>query len=102
MAKWVDIAPVTEVPEGERKITQIEGTPVAVFNLSNEFYAIEDRCTHQHLPLADGFVSEDDIVCPFHGAVFSIKTGEAKSAPACVNLTTYPVRIENGIIQVEF
>jgi 3-phenylpropionate/trans-cinnamate dioxygenase ferredoxin component len=101
MDNWVDTVPTSEIPIDERKIIEIDGTPIVIFNLSGSYYALEDRCTHQHLPLGDGFVMDGDITCPYHGAVFSIKTGEVKAPPACESLNTYSVRIQNNMIQIK-
>ncbi len=101
---WLEIAPTSSIPNGEYKITQIPDTDleVAVFNIDNQFFAVENRCPHQNLPLADGPVTEHNITCPFHGAVFSLVTGEVKVQPesTCDNLKIFPVKVENNIIKV--
>ena len=51
--------------------------------------------------LADGFVMGTIIECPMHNGRFDFTTGEAKGAPACVNLATYPVKVEGGRIFVK-
>lgn len=101
MAKWIDFCAPSEIAESECKVIDIEQTPIAVFNLGGMFYAIQDNCPHQHLPLADGMVIDNTITCPFHGAMFDIITGAVLSPPACEDLTTYQVRLNNGILQVE-
>jgi 3-phenylpropionate/trans-cinnamate dioxygenase ferredoxin subunit len=73
---------------------------VAVFNLDGELYAIEDVCTHDGGILTGGPVEGDEIVCPRHGARFSIRTGEALTPPAFEPTATFPLRVENGEIQV--
>jgi MocE subfamily Rieske [2Fe-2S] domain protein len=55
-------------------------------------------CTHEKIHLADGLVMEDIIECPKHNGRFSYKTGEAMGAPVCVNLKTYPVKVEDGSV----
>ena len=101
---WLEIASTISILDGEYKITQIPDTnlEVAVFNINNQFFAIENRCPHQNLPLADGPIAEHNITCPFHGAVFSLVTGEVKVQPenTCDNLTIFPVKIENNIIKI--
>ena len=78
----------------------IDGVGIAVFKLGDAFYAIEDVCTHDGGKLTGGCVEGDQIVCPRHGAHFSIKTGKALSAPAYEPTATFPVRVEKGIVQV--
>ena len=96
---WLDLASTTSIPNEEYKLFQVPelNIEVAVFNIDNQFFAIENRCPHQNLPLADGPITNDTITCPFHGAVFSLKTGEVKVQPEtnCENLTIFPVKIEN-------
>lgn len=101
MAKWLDVGLPKEIANLECKIIEINNVPIAIFNLNGMFYAIEDNCPHQHLPLADGLVENDNITCPYHGAKFCITTGQVLSPPACENLHTYPTRVVDGKIQIE-
>src|ERR671926_430858 len=100
MSDWVTVAPVEELTPGERRIVDVDGVQIVVFNLDGEYYAIEDVCTHDGGQLTGGTVEGDEIICPRHGARFSIRTGEALSAPAYEPTATFPVRIENGTVQV--
>jgi 3-phenylpropionate/trans-cinnamate dioxygenase ferredoxin subunit len=67
----------------------------------DEFFCIDGICTHEHVHLADGLVMEGTIECPKHGGVFNYKNGEAKRAPVCINLRTWPVKVENGDVFIE-
>ena len=58
-------------------------------------------CTHEKVHLADGLVMDDIIECPKHNGRFNYKTGEAKGAPVCVNLATYPVKVEAGKVMIQ-
>lgn len=100
MSKWVDVAYPNEISDQECKIIEIDNSPIAIFNLAGMFFAIADQCTHQNLPLADGLVINDTITCPYHGAVFNIKTGAVLSPPACEALRTYQTRIDEGKVQI--
>ena len=100
MSGWVDVARVEEIPTGKPVRMEVDGTGIAVFKLGQDFYAIEDICTHDGGQLTGGCIENDEIICPRHGARFSIKTGAALSAPAYEPTTIFPVRIENGIVQV--
>jgi 3-phenylpropionate/trans-cinnamate dioxygenase ferredoxin subunit len=101
MAEWVDVAKVGDFPPGTVRTVEIEGTPIAVFNLDDHYYAIEDLCTHEAETLSDGEVEGEEIVCPRHGAHFSILTGAALSPPAYEPLTTFPVQVEGGVVRVK-
>lgn len=100
MSEWVNVIAVSELPEGERFTFVAKGYPILVFNLQGKFYAIEDCCTHQGLPLSEGEVQGNEITCPFHGAKFNIITGEVTEPPAFENLLTFETRIVQGIIQI--
>lgn len=62
----------------------------------DEVFALDGICTHEKVHLAEGLVMEGMVECPKHNATFCYRTGEARRAPACVNLKTHPVRIEDG------
>jgi 3-phenylpropionate/trans-cinnamate dioxygenase ferredoxin component len=100
MSAWTPVCPLEQLPPGEHRVVDLEGTPAAVFNLGGELYAIEDVCTHDGGVLTGGPIEGDEIVCPRHGARFCIRTGEALSPPAYEPAAKFPVRVENGIIEV--
>ena len=101
--KWITVAKTDEIPVGDRKLLELnDSTPIAIFNLEGEYYTIEDRCPHQQLPLADGLMDNDEIICPFHGAQFNIKTGALTAPPACDNLVTFPTKVLGNDIQIEY
>lgn len=67
----------------------------------DEYFATDGLCTHEAFELYDGFVMDDIIECPKHNGRFNYKTGEAKGAPVCVDLRTYPVKVEDGIVYIQ-
>jgi len=100
MSDWIDVAPLRHWSTGEWRSLDIDGTQVAVFNLDGEYYAIEDRCTHDGGTLTGGTVDGEQIVCPRHGARFSIRTGAVLAPPAYEGVATFPLRIRDGMVQV--
>ncbi len=100
MSDWVTVAQEGELAPGEFQVVDVNDTRIAVFNLGGQFYAIADVCTHDAGQLTGGTVDGDEIVCPRHGARFSIRTGAALTAPAYEPTDTFPVRVEAGQIQV--
>ena len=100
MSEWVDVAPATELPPGSRRVVDADNVQIAVFNLDGEYYAIEDVCTHDSGELASGTREGDVIICPRHGARFSIKTGAVLAPPAYEPVATFPVRVVAGMVQV--
>ncbi len=92
--RFVRVGRVTDVPPGRPEVFDVEDRKIAVFRLESGYHAIDDICTHDGGPLADGEVEGDQVICPRHGARFSIVTGAALSFPAVTPVTSYPVRVE--------
>ncbi len=92
--EFVEIAPVSELKNGERLFVEISDKPVVIFNIAGEFFAIGDVCTHDDGPLGDGSIEGHNVVCPRHGGEFDIRTGQAVQMPAVVDIPAYPVRVE--------
>jgi 3-phenylpropionate/trans-cinnamate dioxygenase ferredoxin subunit len=99
----VVVGSAADLAPGQVKIVREGDLIVGVFNAGGEFYAIEDRCTHDDGPLAEGLFDPDTCVveCPRHGARFDVRTGKALSLPAYIPVATYPVRVEDGVVVVE-
>lgn len=100
MTRYISLAPTSEIEPGQREIFDVDGLWIAVFNVGGEYYAIEDVCTHDGGPLAEGDVYGYEIECPRHGARFDLRSGAVTRMPAVVPVPWYPVRVENGEIQV--
>jgi 3-phenylpropionate/trans-cinnamate dioxygenase ferredoxin subunit len=100
MSLWVNVAPADKLPLGSHRTVDIDGAQIAVFNVDGDYYAIEDVCTHDGGILTGGEVKGEEVICPRHRARFSIKTGEALSPPAYEPVPTFPVRVEDGMVQV--
>ena len=101
MSDWVDVVAENALANGEHLIVDVDDVDVAVFKIEDRYYAIEDVCTHDGAEIASGILEGNDIVCPRHGAKFCIKTGVVKSAPAYEDIACFPIRIQNGTVQVK-
>ena len=100
MSDWIDVAPQAEIVPGAWRSVELDGAQVAVFNLDGAYYAIEDICTHDGGILTGGALEGEEIICPRHGARFSVKTGKVLPPPGYEDVTTFPVRVEAGTVQV--
>jgi 3-phenylpropionate/trans-cinnamate dioxygenase ferredoxin subunit len=100
MPEFVTIATTDEVPNGDRIVVEVAGHYVAVFNVDNKYYAIEDLCTHDDGPLAEGELHGTAIECPRHGARFDITTGAVLRMPAIKPVPRYDTRIQDDEIQI--
>jgi 3-phenylpropionate/trans-cinnamate dioxygenase ferredoxin component len=102
MASWIDACGAGDV-ENEDVIRFDNGgrTFVIIRSPDDKYFCMDGLCSHEAVHLADGLVMDDIIECPKHNAHFEYRTGEAARAPACINLKTYPTRVENGRVFVE-
>ena len=100
MGTWTDVGAVGEIEPGEYRVVDVDDVAVAVFNLDGEYFAIEDVCTHDFGTLTGGCIEGGRVMCPRHGAWFDIRTGAALTPPAYEPVTTFEVRVEEGIVQV--
>ncbi|MBV8847662.1 MAG: nitrite reductase small subunit NirD [Bryobacterales bacterium] len=98
---WTKITPIENIPAREGRSVSLGGQELAIFNIDGRFLTIDNRCPHKGGPLCDGIVSGTTVVCPLHGWRFDLESGIASRAslPACI--TTYPTRVENGIVLVD-
>jgi 3-phenylpropionate/trans-cinnamate dioxygenase ferredoxin subunit len=101
MSDWVDVAAVSELPPGTHKVVDVNDVMIAVFNVEGKFYAIEDVCTHDGGILTGGPVSGCIVTCPRHGATFDIRNGNALTAPAYESTASFPIRIQDGMVQTK-
>jgi 3-phenylpropionate/trans-cinnamate dioxygenase ferredoxin subunit len=99
-AEFIAVATKAELPNGARKIVEIDGRAIAVFNIAGAYYAIADVCSHDDGPVAEGDLYDYEIECPRHGAHFDVRTGKVLSFPAIVDIPAYPVRVEGDEILV--
>ncbi|MDX9992307.1 MAG: non-heme iron oxygenase ferredoxin subunit [Anaerolineales bacterium] len=97
-ATFFEIAPASEVPNGERLFIEMDGKSIVIFNVAGQLFAIADLCTHDDGPLGDGDLEGYNIVCPRHGAEFDIRTGQAVQMPAVIDISAYPLKIVDGNI----
>ena len=90
-----------QLPPGSvKRIEVAEGESICLANVEGEIYAVHDRCTHAEVPLSDGPLEGRQIVCPWHGAMFDLKTGRATCGPAVDPVRCYPVTVEKDRIVV--
>ena len=99
---FVTVARVGEIPEGGVKVVRIEDQPVAVFHVDGAYFALEDVCTHDGGPLAEGPLEDHVVECPRHGARFDVRTGAVLALPATAPVPAYAVRVTGDEIQVDW
>ena len=98
MTDFIRVADVTEIPDPGKTLVDVDGEMVALFHVGGQFYALDDVCTHDGGPLADGELRDYKISCPRHGAKFDIRTGAALTMPAVRATRAHEVKVEaNGV-----
>jgi 3-phenylpropionate/trans-cinnamate dioxygenase ferredoxin subunit len=99
----VNVCTAAELGEGQMRLVEVEGRKIGVFNCGGTLYAIEDRCSHDDGPLAEGEFDPATctVECPRHGSLFDLTTGRPRTLPAYQPVETFPVTIENGAVTLE-
>ncbi len=102
MAKFVKVGNISEFQDLEAgKLVEAEGQSFAIFNLGAGYYAIENTCPHRGGPLAEGQMEDEEVICPWHGARFNVKTGDVLTPPAPRGVKSFPVRVTGNDLEVE-
>jgi 3-phenylpropionate/trans-cinnamate dioxygenase ferredoxin subunit len=99
----ISVCPLAELPPGTRHLVEHEGMKIGVFNCDGTIYAIEDRCSHDDGPLAEGEFDPAacTVICPRHGSIFDLTTGRPKTLPAFKPVKTFPTAVENDHVTLE-
>ena len=71
-----------------------------IYRIEDGYFATDGICSHEAVHLEDGLVIDGEIECPMHQGIFDIKSGKAISPPACEDLKTYPIKVENDLIYI--
>jgi 3-phenylpropionate/trans-cinnamate dioxygenase ferredoxin subunit len=101
MSDFQKVATTTDLPPGGKKLVEIDGRAIALFNVDGRLYAIDDVCTHDGGPLAEGKFEGEEVECPRHGARFNVKTGAALTMPAFEPVATHEVKVEGADVLVK-
>jgi nitrite reductase/ring-hydroxylating ferredoxin subunit len=99
-ARQVRIAAQSDIAKGNGKGFRVGGLEFAVFHTEEGFFATGNLCSHEHEPLAEGWVEGDKVECPRHGAQFDLRTGEALTLPASDPIEVFPLEIKGEDIFV--
>lgn len=100
MGEWVALVRADQIGPGQVKVAEVADRRIAVCNVDGALFAIDDVCTHDGGSLDQGELVGDQIECPRHGARFDVKTGRALTLPAVFPVQTYPIRRQDGEVEV--
>jgi 3-phenylpropionate/trans-cinnamate dioxygenase ferredoxin subunit len=96
--EFVEIAPASELPNGERLFVEIGGKSIVIFNIAGQLFSIGDICSHDDGPVGEGDIEGHTITCPRHGGEFDLRTGKAVQLPVVEDIPAYPVQVRDGNI----
>jgi 3-phenylpropionate/trans-cinnamate dioxygenase ferredoxin component len=99
-AEFVKVAELSEIPSGRMMMVEVGNEQVLLVNIEGVIPACDDVCTHSYASLSEGDLDGEEVVCPLHGAIFNVTTGEVVTPPAEESLRMFEVRIEGQDILV--
>ena len=103
MGEFIEVCPADELVPGELRTVEWEDVEIMVVNCGGDLLAIEDRCSHDDGPLAEGEINSErcTVECPRHGSLFDLRSGKPLTLPAYEPVESFPVSVEDGIVRVE-
>ena len=99
--EWVKVADLDDCPPGTLCDVEAGQERIVLANIDGDLYALQNRCSHQDLPLSDGELDGDQLECLYHGARFDACTGRAVGLPAIKPVETYTVELRGEEIYVQ-
>jgi 3-phenylpropionate/trans-cinnamate dioxygenase ferredoxin subunit len=101
VGEFVKVTSTSEIAPGQARLVNVKGRQIVLFNVEGAFFALDNACTHEEGPLAEGDVEGYEVTCPWHGARFDIRTGEVLCPPAYDAVARYNVRVTGTDLEVE-
>lgn len=103
LTQWIEVCATSAIDaEDVMRFDHGSQTFAIYHGPDGQFYATAGLCTHEKVHLADGLVMDNIIECPMHNGRFDYRDGSAKGAPVCINLKTFPVKVVDGKVMMEF
>lgn len=99
VGEYVVVAKASEIPVGKFKPVQAGGKNLLVCRTESGFHVIDDTCTHDDGPLADGWLEGESIECPRHGAKFDVASGRVLCLPAAFPINSYRVAVDGDLVK---
>ena len=100
MATFITVARTDELPPGQGKLVEVNQKRIALFSVDGCYYALDDMCPHRGGPLSEGELEGATVVCPWHGAIFDLATGNVTRPPVAARVATYDVRRDGEAIAI--
>lgn len=100
MSEFERVAAVSDIASGGRLSILVDDLPSLLIRIGDEYFAVEDVCSHDGQPLTNGPLRDCSITCPRHGARFDLRTGQPLCMPATEPISTFEVEVRDGEIYV--
>lgn len=100
MGQFLKAAKIQDIPEGKGVVSNLDGTPVAIFHVSGKFHAISNTCAHRGGPLSEGECAGPVVTCPWHGWQYDVTSGCSPENPK-VKVASFPLKVEGDDVWVE-
>jgi 3-phenylpropionate/trans-cinnamate dioxygenase ferredoxin subunit len=100
MSEYITVASVAEIAAGSMRLVEVDDRLVILSRIGDDYYCIDDICTHDGGTLSDGPHEGCEIACPRHGAKFDLRNGKALSMPATQDTVSHQVKVEDGSIRI--
>jgi nitrite reductase/ring-hydroxylating ferredoxin subunit len=99
-AAFVPVLSLAEIPQGRMQTCVLEGREIVICHTREGVFALDNICTHAHARMCEGRLRKTRLICPLHGASFDVRDGRVLGPPAVLPLSTYPVQVVNGTIEI--
>jgi uncharacterized membrane protein/nitrite reductase/ring-hydroxylating ferredoxin subunit len=94
----VAVAPTGTLLANATLRVDLDGEVMTIVKISGDFYAFQEFCTHRYAPLSEGSFHAGQVMCPWHGSCFGVRTGKVTHGPATVGLKTFPTIVRGGVL----
>lgn len=101
MSEFVKVATISEIPDGAKLLVETDDRLVIVCRVGDDYFCIDDVCTHDGGTLSNGDHEGCEIECPRHGAKFDMRTGKALCMPATQDTVAHEVKVDGDDIVVK-
>jgi nitrite reductase/ring-hydroxylating ferredoxin subunit len=101
MGTFIKATKVGQIDDNAGLLVQAQDKEIAVIRRGDDYFALDNECTHVGGPLCEGLISGSEVVCPWHGARFDLRTGEVLAGPARRGVGTYRVRVSGEDLEIE-
>ena len=101
MSEFIKVATISDLADEGKVLLEVEDRLVVLVRVENEYHCIDDVCTHDSGPLADGELDGCHLICPRHGARFDVRDGSAVTMPATQATDAHEVKVEGEDIYVK-